>query len=205
MNKSTKAGTMAEVKIDFEKKEININPTYVFKSEWQRLNHLFTYYCLFVFIPVWIFVSFYFFLILNLSWFYETHPAKFYESIIFSTIITLLFIGFGLMLYHLINPKYADAFFAKMNGWYSFKKKNLIINNIKQKELLIYIPDFSNISLKYELTKDYSKQISSIDVVKLNDRYSKDDFRRTGDNKYWGLLFKFLEIPQDGQIELKYV
>ena len=109
------------------------------------------------------------------------------------------------MLYHLINPKYADAFFAKINGWYSFKKNNLIINNIKQKELLIYIPDFHNVSLKYELTQDFSKQISSIDVVKLNDRYPQDDFRRTSDNKYWGLLFKFIEIPQTGDIILKYI
>lgn len=186
--KTKPAGTMAEVEIDYTKKEIKLNPVHKPKSEWDRINFIFTVYCYHLGCIL-------FALSLAIS-----KPENFNYFIFYLAPLLTLVFGLIMTLYHYVNPSYADRFFAILAT--SFHKNRVCIftvDIIKSKHFLVYPVDFKNVYLKYECSQDFSN-IQKIKVIKIS---TDGSFKNM--NSYWGILFEFNQIPRKGEIRLEYI
>jgi hypothetical protein len=74
----------------------------------------------------------------------------------------------------------------------------------KTTNLTCEIPLFHNVKLQYKATKDFSKQLISLDIIEhpFNKIVRKGKHRKKEKNiHYWRAIFRFKEEPKDGKLE----
>lgn len=194
---NTKSAEMAEVEIDYIKKEIRSKNVHKPKNIFLRFleisfNYFFFRYALWSFGISFIALTIIHGDIIELGYYSD----QYFLMVTFGIYLTSISL---MTLQHIINPRYADKLFAKMGASNGFKHK-LIINNLDNKSLLLYPKDFGNIYLKYNLTEEYSKFLRNIKILKLN----KNITGKKDQCKYWGIKFIFSKIPRRGELMLSY-